>query len=248
MYHRSRVFLMVGVLAMLVALPTDSLALHYKLYKAGRPFDGLRSTDTSDKAVYNIKQGCYYEKLETVNGQVTLEFVDVKVTDTNGTRVVERCADGQCKKEKLQLVVAESVLAEDPLNCVFAEGVAGGVLALPLKLRFKTDDAPYSFNTSASIGPYVGYQLSSGTHFTHTVFVFGGLTIIPISDINAKEVENASGGSIGGGIVTNIAGLLDNLQIGAVVGADFLGGNRGRAWVYEGKPWLSFSIGFQFLK
>ncbi len=120
-------------------------------------------------------------------------------------------------------------------------GVDIGVLTLPFKLRF----SPSQISPNTSIGPYIGYKTALGYDWCVSFIGTFGLAGISLNDVNAKEVENVVGFTYGGGCIFNYK---SKFQLGVVTGADLIGGDKGKNWSYEHKPWLSLAIGFTFLK
>jgi hypothetical protein len=120
-------------------------------------------------------------------------------------------------------------------------GVDIGALTLPFKLRF----SPSQISPNASIGPYCGYKTALGYNWYASFLGTLGLAGISLNDVNAKDVENVIGLTYGAGCIFNYKG---KFQLGLVIGSDLIGGDKGKNWTYENKPWLSLAAGFTFLK
>lgn len=120
-------------------------------------------------------------------------------------------------------------------------GVDIGALTLPFKLRF----SPSQISSNASIGPYIGYKTALGYDWHVSFIGTFGLAGISLNDVNSKDVENVLGFTYGAGCIFNYK---SKFQLGFVAGADFIGGDKGKNWSYENKPWLSLAAGFTFLK
>lgn len=120
-------------------------------------------------------------------------------------------------------------------------GVDIGALTLPFKLRFN----PSQISPNASIGPYIGYKTALGYDWHVSFIGTFGLAGISLNDVNSKDVENVVGLTYGAGCIFSYK---SKFQLGFVTGADFIGGDKGKNWSYENKPWLSLAVGFTFLK
>lgn len=125
-------------------------------------------------------------------------------------------------------------------------------LVIPLKIRPALDSNPLQFLGDVSIGPYLGYQRgtksfnasSSGTQTSLTFCVFGSPTMINLNPSNQMNSSDNSSSVIG---ISAGAGILldvNNLQFGIVGGWDWISGTSSETWVYQGKPWYSFSCAF----
>jgi hypothetical protein len=125
-------------------------------------------------------------------------------------------------------------------------------LVIPLKIRPALDNNPLQFLGDVSIGPYLGYQRgtksfhasSPGTQTSLTFCVFGTPTMINLNPSNQMNTTDSSssilGISAGAGILLDV----NNLQFGIVGGWDWISGTSSETWIYQGKPWFSFSCAF----
>lgn len=129
---------------------------------------------------------------------------------------------------------------------------SSGILTVPFKFRPEKDSTEFILSTDATIGAYGGvtFRLSKTQRFYVTLPVTLGLSFININDNNTSNTEPQGNPS---GIVPGItwsAGVifqLSDFNIGIVVGQDFASG-VGNKWMYNGEPWFSFAIGYNFLK
>lgn len=125
-------------------------------------------------------------------------------------------------------------------------------LVIPLKIRPALDNNPLQFLGDVAIGPYFGYQkgsksfniTSQPTQTSTTFCAFGTPTLINLNPSNqsdnAANSNTVLGISTGGGILFDI----NDLQFGLVGGWDWISGTVSQSWVYQGKPWLSFSFAY----
>jgi hypothetical protein len=132
----------------------------------------------------------------------------------------------------------------------------GGALTLPFKLRRSQEDVFRSLTTDVSLGPYIGLKtrIFRASDISVTFPIAVGVTLITLNEYNTRIPDNNpdtqkisntinSGLSIGTGLVMHI----ESYEIGAIVGYDWATGHKGQYWIYDHKPWLSFSIGYSFL-
>jgi hypothetical protein len=125
-------------------------------------------------------------------------------------------------------------------------GVSTGILAVPFK--FHTDD--HATTAGATIGGYLGWEMyRSKSDISWIPIIAGGLALVPQKQaaIAAKADTPASEGSTLTGVSAAV-GILgrakSNFQFGLLVGWDWVGKSQG--YKYEGKPWISFAIGYDF--
>ena len=131
--------------------------------------------------------------------------------------------------------------------------LSGGLLTLPFKFRSKVNDTPRSMTTDVTLGPYIGarMRLLKKSDFFLTVPLTAGLTFININNSNTspsnpQSSDNAivPGFTVGSGLVFQ----LNKYEIGFIGGWDWGTGKAGSEWIYDGKPWISFAIGYSFLR
>lgn len=151
---------------------------------------------------------------------------------------VPQIGDDIVKKGNIYLIPQEKF---DSPRIRFHSGFDHGGLTVPYKLRFNET----TISPSATLGYYIGHKVSTGINWYTSFIGTFGLTGIALNDVNSENVDNVLGISYGGGIIFNY----DNkIQFGAIVGADIIGGDKGKDWKYENKPWVSIAIGFTFLR
>ena len=129
------------------------------------------------------------------------------------------------------------------INAELSSAYFLGGVTLPLKYHFpNSSGAEGLFTTEANLSGAFGYSRQVG-RFKLTPMIFAGAAGIPVSDINATDVEIKLGFTYGAGVAASIAS--SNLQIGAFAGQDVVKGDN---WDYDGKWWVSIGIGFLFSK
>ena len=126
-----------------------------------------------------------------------------------------------------------------------------GTLVVPIKMRPKQGEYPFDFTTDFTLGSSFGYSFRMSPYQPNYLSIVGvfGVTSVGVDSITTKGYitepnTKLSAITPGIGIITEI----DNFQIGAVIGWDIVGGKTGQNWIYNGKTWLSFGIGYQFVR
>ncbi len=124
-------------------------------------------------------------------------------------------------------------------------------LSIPIKIRPSIDDTPLEFVGEFTLGSYIGFQTGSKSisdfetfHYSQTFSGFAAPTMVKINpEVAATDMSNLIlGFSVGLGYIVN----LNDFQIGVVGGADYISGDASKTWIYQGKPWFSFTVGFDF--
>lgn len=117
-------------------------------------------------------------------------------------------------------------------------GVTSGPLIIPFKYR--TNDK--SISGEVTIGYYAGYTFSISKDIGITPIISAGLSQIPVAETTGTNNELITKNRTG---FTWAIGFLlsnwDGVNIGLVYGQDRIGDS---SWEHEGKPWASFSIGW----
>jgi len=111
-----------------------------------------------------------------------------------------------------------------------------GILAIPYKIRFD----PFSIFPGGTLGAYVGRKFNK-KNFSNAIVAFGGLSSIPLNNVNSNIVDTKLGFSAGAGWIWYVA---QDFQIGLITGVDLFDGVD--KWTYKYQPWLSFNIGYSF--
>lgn len=201
-------------------------------FKAFKSLDATKN-DFFDSIAYKAGRGSVFERIDdktyTKDGKPYILVVFTKVTKTGSDFVIH---------EQVYFLPEDK---NQPYYVKLKSGVDYGLLTLPFKLRSN----PSTISPNATIGPYVGYKVAIGYHWTASFIGTFGLSGVALNDINSKEVENVLGFTYAGGIIFN---LKSKFQVGFVVGSDFIGGDKGKNWTYEHKPWIALATGFTFLK
>jgi hypothetical protein len=130
--------------------------------------------------------------------------------------------------------------------------ITAGQLMLPFKLRPKAGDKKFQMTTDVTIGAYGGIRkrISARNPTYITVPFVLGLSFININDNTTKAEGTAdpkSGITPGWTWATGFVIQTNRLNLGFVFGKDYASGYADD-WLYHGKTWYSFAIGYSFLK
>jgi len=136
---------------------------------------------------------------------------------------------------------------------VFNKGnykITTGLLTIPFKLRPKQDTTNFKMTTDVTLGPYFGItkRLSKRNNYYATIPATLGLSFINLNNStttisNSSEIGVLPGFSWSSGLILQF----DNFSLGYVFGQDYASG-IGSKWIYQGKTWHSFAIGYNFIK
>lgn len=134
------------------------------------------------------------------------------------------------------------------------------VLTILFKYRPSSAGLPNQLNTNFNAAGFIGYRsdiyilsydrspLNSYhqrmNRFAHSVGFFigpGATQINPSMTRNAVQTEYD-----GVVLIKGIAGLVGvgDFTFGAAIGIDHLMDNNRKVWIYQGKPWVGFTVGF----
>jgi hypothetical protein len=127
---------------------------------------------------------------------------------------------------------------------------SSGVMTIPFKLRPKIDSTEFNVTTDVTLGGYFGLtkRISSNKRNYITIPATLGLSYINISNNNTSNLnkDNAIGVVPGITWCSGIIFQLEDFNIGFVFGTDYASG-VGKKWIYNGRMWYSFAIGYNFL-
>jgi len=128
----------------------------------------------------------------------------------------------------------------------------GGQLTVPFKLRPSIQDKAFQMTTDVTIGAYAGlrFRLSRINPFFITVPATLGLTFININDNTTTTASpTTTDTKIVPGVTWSSGAILQlgTINVGFVFGCDYASEVK-KEWIYQGKFWYSFAIGFSFLK
>lgn len=132
----------------------------------------------------------------------------------------------------------------------------GATFALPFKMRPETHGQNMKLTPEIQLGGYAGCRIRLTRHSDFSITlptITLGVSTLGVNDNNtinenASQTDIAPDGLVLGRTVSLGAILqYNNFQMGVVMGWDKASGEIGKNWIYNDKPWYSFSIGFSFL-
>jgi len=200
-------------------------------YKLLVPMTGFQryNCDQDSCTSFAAGSGSRFIVLEQGDERMIIAFKEIRPGKPDG------CTDTAVDKTNLYRISTATMRS----FCYrYALGLEHGPLVVPFKLRARNR----TITGESTLGYYLGLRLS-WFEVSAAPFISGGLALIPVSDVNSGQTENRTGVSCSFGTIVETS---QRLQLAVVVGWDFLGGDAGRHWEFEGNPWYSFAIGFSF--
>lgn len=141
----------------------------------------------------------------------------------------------------------------DPEYYKYANDVFSGLLTAPFKYRLKQGNAPESLiDGDFNVAPFIGWKwrVSSVRSYYIAPFGFAGITTLNFNSANNSKITNSDKLENGVGVTYGL-GLsvrLGNVSPGFVIGWDRGFGDTGSGFLYNDKPWISFSVNYDFFK
>lgn len=198
-----------------------------------------------------LAEGLRYRLLDEKDGEVFVQPLPFVIEENDTIKI-----GTSSSKLAVEAFVART---EDlkAYNRAWQQGLAWSTLLLPIKMRpsVEKDGVKYEkdITTDVAIGPFLGYKFAMGRSYRQFMHLggFAGPTVIRLTTATADttsgtadlEASNNVGWSYGLGIMYEMR----DLQIGFVWGKDQIGGTAAKEWAWNGKPWVSFAIGYSFL-
>jgi hypothetical protein len=125
-----------------------------------------------------------------------------------------------------------------------------GALVMPIKLRFgaKSGDGTqrreFTFTNDVSIGLSIGFKYAPNKKYAHNFLTGISLTSVGVTPDDTKGAVTTA---------TNLSAItwhlgylfqIDNFQVGAFTGVDYLAGKPGRMWDYKNEMWFGIGVGY----
>ena len=121
-----------------------------------------------------------------------------------------------------------------------------GFSTIPIKLRFKNENAPFQYETGFSLGVNAGYEFQFQSKTKQSLGLLVGVGISTVN-ITPETVNNYIDKSTTTGAFTPSLGIVysfESFQVGLFSGLDIIPGELGQNWDYRNKPWLGVGLGF----
>lgn len=128
-----------------------------------------------------------------------------------------------------------------------------GLLTAPFKYRLGQGNSLGSIiDGDFNVAPFLGmkFRISSVRPHYFAIFGFAGFTTLSYSSANNSGIDNLSrvesgnGCTYGGGF----AFRLGDVSPGLIIGWDHGAGELSKTFKYQDKPWISFSLNYDFFK
>ena len=134
------------------------------------------------------------------------------------------------------------------------------VMSILFKYRPYTSGFPNQLNTNFNAAEFIGYRSdlyilsydknplnTYNRRISHFAFSMGGFIGLGATQMNPFVTNNYIQSEYDGLVITKgIAGLIGvgEFTFGMTLGFDHLMDKNRVAWIYQGKPWLGFTVGF----
>ncbi|WP_428067485.1 hypothetical protein [Chryseobacterium gambrini] len=150
--------------------------------------------------------------------------------------------------------IKETDLKEENIDVNYqkwSQNFISGILTAPFKYRFGGSNESLidgDFNIASFLGWKIRVTQIRSYYFIP--FIFGGVTTLKYNSANNFKItdssveENGNGFTYGGGFSVR----LGNISPGIIIGYDRGTRNMGSGFIYNNKPWLSFSLNYDFFK
>lgn len=131
--------------------------------------------------------------------------------------------------------------------------IYGAQLSVPFKLRPSINEEPLRLTPEISLGGFFGSRVRikryEDTHWI-PLFVSAGVGAVGVNQNNTIDESTITGENQVLAFNFSVGSLvkLKDFQIGVVAGWDKATGDLGKEWVYQGRPWFSLAIGYNFLE
>lgn len=137
----------------------------------------------------------------------------------------------------------------------FKPFVEFGLLYLPFKFRPGLKDSNINkardLTSEVNLGATMNLGFNSNVRFIKNLNIPFNISLFTdkVNKYNSYDgidkEENLTGLSFATGLVFNVK---NGLQVGGLVGVDQAMGQSGERWIYDGRPWFSFGIGYKFIR
>lgn len=135
----------------------------------------------------------------------------------------------------------------------YANDVFSGLLTAPFKYRLKVGNVDESLiDGDFNISPFLGWKwrVSSTKPFYVAPFGFTGITTLGFNSANNSDITNPEQNENGVGLTYGfgLSFKFGDISPGFIIGWDKGFGNLGNGFIYNDKPWISFSVNYDFFK
>ncbi|WP_298505079.1 hypothetical protein [uncultured Maribacter sp.] len=129
----------------------------------------------------------------------------------------------------------------------------GAQLSVPFKLRPKINDDNMRITPEFQLGGFMSLKTRIDRkrgRFLHLPLITAGVSGLGVNSDNKIDESTTTGEGLVMGTTFTVGSAIElgDFQIGLMMGWDKAGGEVGKDWQYNGRPWYSFGIGFSFLQ
>lgn len=232
----------------------------------------LKQLKTSDNIIAQRLENLGNE-IEEID--VTLEVLVQQQQTLQGNPIHKDIVDRNKQRPKSEKYISNLFLAipkavfdgmkkTDYYSTLCSKGktmITSGIMVLPFKVRPRfrritnwttreNEQIQSNLTTDVSLGPYLGFTWRINHRKEHyfTIPINASLSFINLTDTTVSNTKPEGNTNIVPGITVSSGAViqLEDFTLGLAIGADWAPGNADR-FVYNGRPWFSFSIGHNFL-
>ena len=121
-----------------------------------------------------------------------------------------------------------------------------GIVTMPYKMRFGNGkDKFFQFSSNYNIGGTAGIRFALPSRTVQSVSILGGVSLSSF-EVDSSSTHGYQLNKLTAAALTPLAGIVyeyERYQVGVMFGWDFLPGELGRKWLYQGNTFMAVGIG-----
>lgn len=206
-----------------------------------------------DKEEYNENYTAYKKISKKKHGKSEIKWAkdDPKVIDFGdlGKYFAIKVSDFDKLVQEKYILKRYRTLGETsyPLKLAY-----GAQISVPFKIRFQIEGQPLRLTPELSLGGFVGGRIRLKKYdpvYWYPIVGSFGAAVVGINQNNTIDESTIDGDSKVFALYGALGSVVrfGDFQLGFMGGMDWVTGDLGEDWVYQGKPWFSAAIGFNFL-
>jgi hypothetical protein len=195
------------------------------------------------------EKGTKFTAYEIIENQLVVKFWDFndsnqsqpKNNENRNTQYISEDTNG-----KYFLVNLDDFNKKTSEYNGYNQNFTWGFSTIPIKLRFKNNNAPFEYEAGFSLGVNAGYEFQFQSRTIQSLGILLGVGISAVN-ITPETVNNYIDKKITTGAFTPSLGLIysyESFQVGLFSGIDIIPGELGQNWDYKNKPWFGVGLGF----
>jgi hypothetical protein len=190
----------------------------------------------------NIKEEL--EKIEeSIKKKANEKSIHVEIVGRNGLKLA------MPKEDFDKLTADDKIVDVYSLKWKYSTKLASGFMTIPFKLRPKMDSVNFNMTTDITLGAYIGVKKRISRNLNNFIVIpfTLGLSYINVGNSQTSNVNTENNTSVVPGWTWSSGIIIDlnGFNLGFVFGTDYASG-VGQDWLYNKKPWISFSFGYSF--